>query len=182
MWHVRRRKEMRRFWLRNLIERDRLENPGVDATMIIINWMPKWQAERSVRWQAKVASACKGGNQPSSSTKWGEFIQYRETIQGLRSTELGTSCASHAVSTMKTEATSRCVTSVTICRRTGCCGLLFGDVRFESCPVRLLAYGFHWLLTGDYNHWDITASFQILSDSCITTTSHSPTAHGVIRQ
>lgn len=46
---------MRRFWLGNLIERDRLENPGVDATVIIINWMPKWQA--------KVASACEGGNQ-----------------------------------------------------------------------------------------------------------------------
>jgi len=66
------------FWWGELRESDLLENPGIDER-IILRWIfRKWDGGRGLdqsdSGQGKVAGFCKGGNEPSSSVKCGEFL------------------------------------------------------------------------------------------------------------
>jgi len=65
------------FWWRNLRERDRLGDPGIDGR-IILRWIFwKWKVGvwtgRADSGQGQVAGTCECGNEPSGSIKCGEF-------------------------------------------------------------------------------------------------------------
>jgi hypothetical protein len=65
------------FYRGNLRERDHSEVPGLDGK-IILEWIfAKWDGWHGQDWsgsgQGQVASSCKYGNEPSGSTKCGEF-------------------------------------------------------------------------------------------------------------
>jgi hypothetical protein len=64
--------------LRNLKEKDHLEDPGVDG-MIILRWIFKkgmWGCglDRAGSGEGQVAGICDCDNKPSGSIKCGEFL------------------------------------------------------------------------------------------------------------
>jgi hypothetical protein len=66
------------FWWENLTERDQLEDPGVEGS-IILRWILKkgdagvWTGSSCLRI-GKVAGSFECGNEPSGSIKCGRFL------------------------------------------------------------------------------------------------------------
>ena len=73
------------FHWENLRETDHLEYPGVDGR-IILRWIFRKRDEGDMEWidLAQDRDTCKGGNEPSGSTKYGEFLDYMRTGQILK--------------------------------------------------------------------------------------------------
>jgi len=63
------------FWWGNLRESDYLEDPGIDGRIILRWLLRKWDGlDRCGSGFGQVTGTCECGNEPSGSTKYGEFL------------------------------------------------------------------------------------------------------------
>jgi len=63
------------FWWKNLRERDYLEDPGVDGSIVLRRISRKWDGTGLIWLKiGKLGSMYECGNEPSGSIKCGEFL------------------------------------------------------------------------------------------------------------